>query len=84
MARSYEAARRGRCVAGVIVPLVWIGAVWVLGDVVGKGWLGLEGVWAWVLGVECAVVGIPVAGFLIYLGVVVLWPVVTGKRVDWR
>ena len=69
---------------GVVVPLVWAGVLWGLSEWVGTGLFGLEGWWAWIVGVGLTVVGIPVVGFLVYLGVVVLWPVVTGKRVDWR
>jgi len=84
MAKSYEAARRMRWVSAVLVPVVWIGVLWVMSEVVGKGLFGLDGVWAWVVGAGCTVIGVPVVGFLVYLGVILLWPVVTGKRVDWR
>ena len=84
MAKSYENARRMRCVSIVLVPLVWVGILWLVSEWVGKGLFGLDGVWAWVAGAGCTVIGVPVVGFLLYLGVIVLWPVVTGKRVDWR
>ena len=84
MARSYENARRMRRVMGFVVPVVWIGGLWLVTEWVAKGLFGLEGVWAWLVGGGCLLVGLPVAGYLLYLGVVVLWPVVTGKKIDWR
>ena len=84
MSKSYENARWAKRISAVLVPVVWIGGLWLVTEWVAKGLFGLEGVWAWLVGGGCLIVGVPVVGYLGYLVVVVLWPMVTGKKVDWR
>jgi hypothetical protein len=84
MVKSYEAAMRAKRIGRVVVPVVWLVVVWVMCEVVGRGVFGLDGVWTWLVGAVCAVLAIPVAAFLLYLGVVLVWPLITGKKVDWR
>ena len=84
MSKSYENARRMRRISALLVPAVWLAGLWAVTEWVAKGWFGLEGVWAWIVGGGCLVVGIPVVAYLGYLAIVVVWPAITGKRIDWR
>jgi hypothetical protein len=84
VARSYEAQKRARLISIVLLPVVWIGGLWVLSEVVGKGLFGLDGLWAWLVGAACAVVAVPAVAFGVYLAIPFVYKWVTGKRVDWR
>ena len=73
----------GRSGAGLVSGVVAIGFWVLLFSVVGNVLQGLPEVWRWVVGL-LLVVAIPVVGYLLLIGITLLYGVVTGKRVDYR
>ncbi len=75
----------GRGILLVAVRLALLaGAVWLAFNWSGATLFGLPQPWATLVALGIALVAVPVVGYLLFLAVVLLYPRVTGKRIDWR
>lgn len=64
--------------------LLLAGIVWLVLNWSGATPFGLPQPWATLVALVIALVALPVIAYLLYLAVVVLIPILTGKRIDWR
>jgi uncharacterized membrane protein len=75
----------GRGILLIAVRLALLGGIaWLVLNWSGPTLFGLPQPWATLVALAIALVALPVLGYLLYLAVLLLYPLVTGKRIDWR
>ena len=75
----------GRGLVLVAVRLALLGGIaWLVLNWSGPSLFGLPQPWSTLLALAIALVALPVIAYLLFLAVVVLYPLVTGKPVNWR
>lgn len=69
----------------IILRLALLGGIaWLVLSLSGASLFGLPQPWATLVALLLALVALPVVAYLVFLAVVVLYPIITGKRVNWR
>jgi hypothetical protein len=75
----------GRGILLIAVRLVLLGGIaWLVLNWSGPTLFGLSQPWSTLLALGIALVALPVIAYLLFLAVVVLYPLVTGKPINWR
>lgn len=75
----------GRGILLILVRLALLaGIVWLVLNWSGATLFGLPQPWATLVALGIALVALPVVGYLLFLAVVLLYPIITGKPVNWR
>ena len=75
----------GRGILLVAVRLALLGGIaWLVLNWSGPALFGLPQPWSTLLALAIALVALPVIAYLLFLAVVLLYPLVTGKPVNWR
>jgi polyferredoxin len=60
------------------------GIAWLVLSLSGGSLFGLPQPWSTLLALVLALVAFPIVAYLLFLAVLLLYPVFTGKRIDWR
>ena len=75
----------GRGILLIVARLVLLGGIaWLVLNWSGTTLFGLPQPWSTLLALGIALVALPVIAYLLFLAVVVLYPIITGKPVNWR
>lgn len=75
----------GRGILLIVVRLAIIaGIAWLVLNWSGATLFGLPQPWATLVALAIALVALPVVAYLLFLAVVLLYPLITGKRINWR
>ena len=75
----------GRGILLTVVRLaLLVGIAWLVLNWSGGTLFGLPQPWATLLALVIALVALPVVAYLLFLAVVLLYPILTGKPVNWR
>ncbi|HEX8221218.1 MAG TPA: hypothetical protein VF914_18655 [Chloroflexia bacterium] len=75
----------GRGILLVAVRLALLGGLaWLVLNWSGPELFGLPQPWSTLLALGIALVALPVIAYLLFLAVVVLYPLFTGKPINWR
>ncbi|HEX8229691.1 MAG TPA: hypothetical protein VF826_10315 [Chloroflexia bacterium] len=75
----------GRGILLIAVRLALLGGIaWLVLNWSGPTLFGLSQPWATLVALAIALVALPILAYLLYLAVLLLYPLVTGKRIDWR
>ncbi|HVF98348.1 MAG TPA: hypothetical protein VND68_00795 [Chloroflexia bacterium] len=75
----------GRGILLIAVRLALLGGIaWLVLNWSGVTLFGLPQPWSTLLALGIALVALPVIAYLLFLAVVLLYPLITGKPVNWR
>jgi TRAP-type C4-dicarboxylate transport system permease small subunit len=75
----------GRGILLIAARLALLGGIaWLVLNWGGTTLFGLPQPWSTLLALGIALVALPVLGYLLFLAVVLLYPIVTGKPINWR
>ncbi|MEA2574683.1 MAG: hypothetical protein QOH93_1981 [Chloroflexia bacterium] len=75
----------GRGILLLILQLaILAGIAWLVLSLSGASLFGLPQPWATLIALGIAIVVLPVVAYLLFLAVVLLYPIITGKPVNWR
>ena len=75
----------GRGILLTVVRLALLGGIaWLVLNWSGATLFGLPQPWATLVALGIALIALPVIAYLLFLAVVVLYPLVTGKPINWR
>lgn len=83
MADRISRGRAGRRGAGVLSGIVAVGFWVLLFTVLGNVLQDLPEVWRWVVG-GLLVAAIPIVAYFLFVGALLLYLAVTGKRIDYK
>ncbi len=61
-----------------------VGIAWLVLSFSGGSLFGLPQPWGTLVALVIALVALPVVAYLLFLAVVLLYPIITGKRINWR